>query len=115
MEEKYLCFRKKVGTNFPGCPNSMDFAVLSHAKRNWCGNPCISHTMNFTTGCESNEKNHSHYEKSMSTSGFVGFFREQFPSLFPFDGFSCLFPCFGKLMRKPMHFPYDGLYHRMEI
>ena len=27
-----------------------------------------------------------------------------FPSLSPFDGFCCFFPCNGKLMRKPMHF-----------
>ena len=32
-----------------------------------------------------------------------------------FDGFCCLFPCYGKLMGKPMNFPYDEVYHRMGI
>ena len=39
----------------------------------------------------------------------------QFPRLFPFDGFYCIFPYYGKLMRKHMHFPYDEVYHRMGI
>ena len=39
----------------------------------------------------------------------------QFPKLSPFDGFGCLFPGYGKLMRKHMHFPCDEVYHKMGI
>ena len=39
----------------------------------------------------------------------------QFPRLFPYHGFCCIFPYCGKFMGKPMHFPYDEVYHRMGI
>ena len=39
----------------------------------------------------------------------------QFPSLSPFGRCCCLFPWYGKLMRKPMHFPYDEVYHKIWI
>ena len=48
-----ICW-KKMGTNLPGSPNSMDFAAFSDAIRNWWGNPCISHTIKFTAGYQSN-------------------------------------------------------------
>ena len=31
MEEKYPYVREKMGTNFLGSPNSMDFTAFSHA------------------------------------------------------------------------------------
>ena len=46
----------KMGANFPGSPNSMDFAAFSHAMGNWWENPCISHIIKYTIGCESNGK-----------------------------------------------------------
>ena len=39
----------------------------------------------------------------------------QFPRSSPYDEFCCLFPYYGKLMGKPMYFPYDEVYHRMGI
>ena len=67
-------------------------------------------------------KKHPYYGKSMSinfpgsplTMGFVGYSGNQFPKLFPFDGFGCLFPCYGKLIRKHMHFPCNEAYYKME-
>ena len=68
-------------------------------------------------------KKHPYYGKSVSTNfpgcphtvDFVGYFGNQFPKLSPFDGFGCLFPCYGKLMRKHMHFPCNEVYHKMGI
>ena len=40
---------------------------------------------------------------------------DQFPRFSPHDGFCCIFPYYGKLMGKPMHFPYDEVYHKMGI
>ena len=39
----------------------------------------------------------------------------QLPRFSPCNGFCCIFPCYGKLMRKPMHFPYGEAYRRMGI
>ena len=39
----------------------------------------------------------------------------QFPKFSPYDGFSCIFPYYGKLMLKHTHFPYDEVYHKMGI
>ena len=39
----------------------------------------------------------------------------QFPRSSPYDGFCCIFRYYWKLMRKPMHFLYDKVYHRMGI
>ena len=33
----------------------------------------------------------------------------QFPGFFPYDGFCCIFPCYGKLMGKLCHFPYHEI------
>ena len=33
----------------------------------------------------------------------------------PYDGFCCIFLYYGKLMGKPLHFPYDEVYHRTGI
>ena len=39
----------------------------------------------------------------------------QFPRLTQIDGLCCIFQCYGKLMGKPKHFPYDEVYYRMGI
>ena len=39
----------------------------------------------------------------------------QFPRLSQFNGFHCIFQCYGKLMGKPKHFPCDEVYYRMGI
>ena len=110
MEEKYPHVAKKLAINFPGSPNSITLAAFSHAIGNWCSNPSISHILKYTVGFESNRK------KNTQTMGKVwvpfshvlhiwlvsqDFPRNQFLRLFPFHGFSCLFPCYIKLMRKP--------------
>ena len=56
MEEKYPYVREKMGTNFLGSPNSMDFTAFPHAMGNGRGNPCISHIIKSTIECESNKK-----------------------------------------------------------
>ena len=55
--------------------------------------------MKYTIGCESNGKKHPYYGKIMSNN---------------FDAIY-IFPFYGKLMGKPMHFPYDEVYHKMGI
>ena len=89
----------------------------------WWQNPCISHAMKYTIGWESNGKNRPYFRKSMSTNypgslhtmGFVEYYREPISQAFPIRWFGCLFPCYGKLMRKHMHFPCDAVYHKMRI
>ena len=77
----------------------LDFFVL------W-ENPCISHVMKYTTGWESNGKKAPIlWEK----------YEHQFPRSSSHNGFCCILPYYGKLMGKPMHFPYDEVYHRMGI
>ena len=39
----------------------------------------------------------------------------QFPRISPCSVFCCIFLYYGKLMRKPMFFPYDEVYHRRGI
>ena len=39
----------------------------------------------------------------------------QFPRISPCSGFCSIFLYYGKLMRKPMFFPYDEVYHRRGI
>ena len=83
MEEKYPRFGKKLGTNFPGSPNLIDFAAFSHAMGNWWGNPCISHVMKYTIGWESNGKKASIlWEK----------YEYQFLRFSKYDGFCRIFP-----------------------
>ena len=56
MEQKCPYVREKMGANFLGSLNSMDFAAFSHAIENWWGNPCISHITKCTVECDSNWK-----------------------------------------------------------
>ena len=70
------------GTNFPGFSHLIGFPVFSEAMGNWWVNPCIFHMMKHTTGWESHgEKSPILWEK----------YEDQFPRLFPFDGFRWLF------------------------
>ena len=102
MEEKYPYVREKMGTNFLGSPNSMDFTAFPHAMGNGRENPCISHIIKSTIECESNKK-----KRNTHTMGKVrvpifqvlhiqwvllNISGNQFPKLSPFDGFGCLFP-----------------------
>ena len=66
---------------------------------------CISHMMKYTRGWESNGKN----THTMETVW------EPISEAFPIRWVLLSFPYNGKLMRKSMHFPYDEVYHRMEI
>ena len=99
-------YRKSMGTNFPGLAHLMVFAEFSHAIGNWLENSYISHVMKSTIGWESNGKKAPIlWEK----------YEYQFPRSSSYNGFCCIFPYYGKLMGKPMHFPYDEVYHRMGI
>ena len=102
----------------------MDFTAFSHAMGNWWGNPCISHIIKYTIECESTGKKAlilwEKYEYQFpSFSTYNGFCRKfpgtNFQDFPPFECFGCLFPCYGKLMRKHMHFPCDEVYHKMGI
>ena len=42
-------------------------------------------------------------------------YEHQFPRFSPYVEFCCIFLCYGKLMGKPLHFPYDEVYRRMGI
>ena len=98
---KYPYFGESMDTNFTGSLNSMDFAGFSNAIGNWWGNLSISHMMNFITEWKSGWRNAPIlWEK----------YEYQFPRLSP--GFCYIFPCYGKLMGKPMHFSYIEVYHR---
>ena len=57
--------------------------------------------MKYTTGWEYNREKHPYYGKSIQTD------------VEAFDGFCYIFSGCGNLMRKPMHFPYDEVYHRI--
>ena len=60
MEEKYPYVTEKMGTNFLGSPNSMDFTAFPHAMGNGRENRCISHIIKSTIECESNKKKKKH-------------------------------------------------------
>ena len=104
--KKHPYYGNSMGTNFWGFGHLMVFAEFSHAIGNWLENPYISHVMKSTIGWESNGKKAPIlWEK----------YEYQFPRSSSYNGFCCIFPYYGKLMGKPMHFPYDEVYHRMGI
>ena len=73
---------------------------------NWGEKTCISHVIKYPIKWESNGKEAPIlYEK----------YEDQFPRFSQYDGFCCIFLYYEKLLGKPMHFPYDKVYHRMEI
>ena len=62
--------------------------------------------MKYTITWESNGKN---------APILWGKWEHQFPRFSPYDGFCCIFVYYGKLIGKPMHFPFFEVYHRMGI
>ena len=70
------------------------------------GKPCTSHVTKDTTEWESNGKKALIlWEK----------YEYQFPRSSPYDGFCGTFQYYGKLIIKPMYFPYNEVYHRIGI
>ena len=67
--------------------------------------PCNFRGVGDTIGWESDGKKYPYF------GGKCG---HQFHRLSQFDGFCCIFQCYGKLMGKPKHFPCDEVY-RMGI
>ena len=87
-------------TNFTGSPHMMDFVAFSHAMGNWSENPCISNLLKYIIGWElDGRKAPIPWEK----------YEYQFPRFSPYDGFCSIFPCYCKLMGKPVHFPCDEI------
>ena len=79
---KYPYVKEKMGTNFPGSLNSLDFTLFSNAMGNWRGNPCISHIIKYTIGCKSNGKR---------TSILWEKYEYQFPRFPTYHGFYKIF------------------------
>ena len=106
MGKKHPYNGKIMSTNFLGRPRTVGFVAFSCNMGNWWENLCISHMMKYTIGWESDGKKVPIlWEK----------YDYQFPRFSPDDGFCCIFPYYGKLMGKPMHFLYDEVYHRTGI
>ena len=93
-------------TNFRCFMHSMSLAVFSRVMGNWSENTCIFHVMKFNIKWESSGKTASIRREK---------YEYQFLRFSPYDGFCCIFLYYGKLMGKPMHFPYAELSHRMGI
>ena len=94
------------GANFPGFSHLMGFPAFFHAMGNWWENLWISHLMKYTTRWEPNGKNHPFYGKRKETN---------FSDLSILMGFADFPNAMGNVIRKPMHFPCDEVYHRMRI
>ena len=95
-----------MSANFPGPPHTMGFVAFSRAMGNWWENPCISHVLKYIIGWESDGK---------KVPILLEKYDYQFPRFSPYNGFCYIFPYYGKLMGKPMRFPYDEVYHKMGI
>ena len=92
--------------NFSGPPHTMGFVGFFRAMGNSWKNPRISHMMKYTLGWKSDGKKVPIlWEK----------YDYQFPRFLLYDGFCWILPYYGKLMGKPMHFPYGEVYHRTGI
>ena len=106
MGKKHPYYGKSMSINFPDFSHTMGFVAFSHTVGNLWENPCISRMMKYTIGWESDGKKAPIlWEK----------YEYQFPRLSPYHGFCYIFPCCGKFMGKPIHFPYAEVYHRMGI
>ena len=105
MRKKHLYYENSMGTNFQGFPHSIDFVAFFYAMGNWWENTCIFHMIKYTIRWSNGEKASILWEK----------YEYQFPSFSLCNGFCCIFPCHGKLMAKPMYFPYAEVYRRVEI
>ena len=100
MGKKYPYYGKSMINNFQGFLHTMGFVAFSRTMGNWWENPCISHMMKYTIGWESDGKKLPIlWEK----------YDSQFPRFSLYNGFCCIFPCYGKLMWKPKHFPYHEI------
>ena len=113
-------YGKSMSTNSPGSPHTMGIVGYSlepisqtfSIRWDWLFfpmlsvNTCLTQVMKCTRECESNWKKAPILWQN---------YEYQFPRFSPYDGFCCLFLYYGKLMGKPMHFPYDEVYHRMGI
>ena len=98
--KKYPYYGKSMITSSPGFPHTMGFVEFSVSMGNWWENSCFSHMMKYTIRRESDGKKIPIlWEK----------YDYQFPRFYPYDGFYCIFPCYGKLIGKPMNFPYDEI------
>ena len=91
--EMHPYYGKSMSTDFPGFPQG--FVTFSCAMENWWGNQCISHMLKYTTGWESNGKQHPYYEKSLRAN-FPGFshsmvFAEFSPAIGNWLENSCIF------------------------
>ena len=76
------------------------------AMGNWWEKPSIFHGVGDKIRWESDGKKYPY---------FGGKYGYQFPRLSQFDGFRCIFQCYGKFMGKPKHFPCDEVSYRMGI
>ena len=91
---------EKYEYQFPRFSPYDGFCCIFPCHGTWCENSCISHVMKYTIEWESDGKKEPIlWEK----------YGYQSPRFYPYDGFCCIFPCYGILMRKPMHFPYDEI------
>ena len=81
--------------------HKVGFAAFSHAMGNWWEKLCISYLVKYTIGWESDGR------KVAMLWGKYGY---QFRRLSQFDGFRCIFLCYGNLMGKPICFPNDEVY-----
>ena len=78
--EMHPYYGKSMSTKFPGFLQG--FVTFSRAMGNWWGKQCIFHMLKYTTGWESNGKEHPYYEKNMGTNFSA------FANLMAFDEFS---------------------------
>ena len=95
-EKKHPYYGKSMIINFLDFPHTMCFVAFSRTVGNLWGNQYISHMLKYTIGWKSEGKKAPIlWEK----------YDYRFPRLFPYHGFSCIFPQCGEFMGKPIHFP----------
>ena len=108
MEKNRPYYGKSRNTKFPGSCHTMGFVAFFCTMENWWGIPCISYLMKYkweSYGESYGEKAPILWKK----------YEYQFPSSPHAMGFCYIFPYYEKLMGKPVHFPYNKVYHRMGI
>ena len=117
-ERKVPIFWGQNGYEFPSLSLFNGFHSIFPSYRTLMAKPMHFTIMKYTIGFESNGKKAPMlWEK----------YEYQFPRFSTHDGFWRVFPgtnfsdfshsmvsCYGKLMRKHMHFPYDEVYHMMK-
>ena len=112
-EKKEPYYWKSISTNFPGSPHTTGFVGYFREP--------ISQTfpvrwfwLSFARLWEINEKTHA-FPMWWSIAWKGKKYEHQFPRFSPYDEFCYIFPYYEKFMGKPMHFPFDEVYHRMRI